>query len=377
MHLSHLSNGLFRNATLALALVFAATAAVIPVEAEAAPRSASQKKKQKKPQASPKKRGGGYQGGPKAWIYINAETGAVLAQSDATKEIEPASLTKEMTAIVVFDALRQKKLRLGDMLPLAAAAQAAGQGAVTLQGKTGLRPGALLSVDTLLAATAVASAADATVTLARGVCGDEDCFTDLMNKKVRQILNVKDGERSSTYFSNSHGMPGNRTTAQDLAKIHLYMIKTYPKESRYFAMTSYKINGRDYPGHNRLLVEYECKNRLHMLYKCLEASKTGFFRAAGFGIVGSASWNGYRIIGVQMGHASSAQRNQALVNGLDLHFKNLEQSGAPKSSSARWHLPSLGDNPPVEPEPDPEHLPEEQQSRAPALSPPRGSIAPS
>lgn len=376
MPVTGLSGAVFRNAALSLVLAFSGASAA-PADIPAATNDFTSASSQNFAHAkTPKRRGkaprapGPYQGGPKAWLYMNAETGDVLDQFNATREIEPASLAKEMTAIVVFDALRSNKLRAQQRLPLADAGAVERQGAVTLRRKTGIAVGTFLSVDSLLAATAVASAADATITLAKGVCGDEACFTELMNQKVREILAVQEGARSSTYFTNSHGMPGNRTTALDLAKIHRYMIKNYPNESKYFSQTSYTIQGRDYPGHNKLLIEYECKNRLHIPYKCMEVSKTGFFRAAGFGIVGSASWNGYRVIGVQMGHVSSAQRNAALANGLDLHFRQLEQSGAPKTPSARWHFPSLPSNPPVEPEPDP--TPDEEISRAPAVLPGRG-----
>lgn len=357
-----LSHRFLRHAALALTLVFTG-AAMMPVAAEAASRKTDVRKKGS-PKKAPRRNAPAYQGGPKASIYINAETGEILAESGATKSIEPASLTKEMTAIVVFDALKAKKLSLNDTLPLAAAPGPEADGAVTLRRKTGTTPGTPLSVHTLLAATAVASAADATVTLAKAVCGDEDCFTDLMNEKAREILGVRPGERSSTHYVNSHGMPGNRTTAQDIARIHRYMIETYPQESRYFSLTSYEINGRTYPGHNALLVDYKCKNALGLPYKCMEASKTGFFRKAGFGIVGSAAWNGYRVIGVEMGHPSAAGRNRKMQDGLDRSFQQLERSHAPKTASQPWHFPSMGKQPPIEPEPEPE-LPENSRLTVP------------
>ncbi|MBI2234013.1 MAG: D-alanyl-D-alanine carboxypeptidase [Micavibrio aeruginosavorus] len=334
-----LSHRFLRHAALALTLVFTGVA-MMPVDADAASNKKTDVRKKGSPKKAPsqkaqRKKAPAYEGGPKAWIYVNAETGEILAESGAAKSIEPASLTKEMTAIVVFEAIRAKKLSLNDTLPLAAAPGPEADGAVTLRRKTGTTPGTPLSIHTLLAATAVASAADATVTLAKAVCGNEDCFTDLMNKKVREILGVRPGERSSTHYVNSHGMPGNRTTAKDLAKIHQYMIETYPRESRYFSLTSYEINGRTYPGHNALLVDYKCRNSLGLPYKCMEASKTGFFRKAGFGIVGSAAWNGYR------------------------------GSHAPKTASQPWHFPSMGKEPPMEPEPEPE-LPENSRLNTPA-----------
>lgn len=356
-----LSHRFLRHTALALTLVFAGVA-MMPVDADAASNKKTDVRKKGSPKKAPpknkthRKQAPAYTGGPKASIYINAETGEVLAESGAAKSIEPASLTKEMTAIVVFDALKAKKLSLNDTLPLAAAPGPEADGAVTLRRKTGTTPGTPLSVHTLLAATAVASAADATVTLAKAVCGDEDCFTDLMNKKAREILGIRPGEHSSTHYVNSHGMPGNRTTAKDIAKIHQYMIETYPRESRYFSLTSYEIRGRTYPGHNALLVSYKCRNSLGLPYKCMEASKTGFFRKAGFGIVGSAAWNGYRVIGVEMGHASAAGRNRKMQDGLDRSFQQLEQSHAPKTASQPWHFPSIGKQPPMEPEPEPELL---------------------
>lgn len=374
MRFSSLSAGFFRSAALALTLVFATTAGFGPVDAEAAQRGRSHQKK------SPpkKKRAPLQQTDSRAFIYINAETGEVLAASAPDKQIEPASLAKEVTAMVVFDALRSGKLSLKQKLPLASAGAAERRGPVLLRTKAGLGIGTRLSVDTLLQATAVASAADATVTLAKGVCDDDGgCFTALMNSKVRQILQVPEGARSSTYFVNSHGMHGNRTTARDLAKIHQYMIKTYPRESRYFGMTSYKVNGRAYPGHNGVLVDYECLNTFGLPYKCLDASKTGFLQVSGYCIVGSAVWNGYHIIGVEMGHKTAAARNRILQEGLDRHFRTLEKNGAPKMTPKPWHFPSILPKPPVEVEPQLAPEPEEDESTVFLFPPPRPPETPS
>lgn len=341
---------------ISLAVLFAG-ASLVPDDAEAARKARPAKAKKAKPAP--------YGGGPRATIYMNAETGEILGQHDPDKTIEPASLTKEVTAMVVFDALRSGKLKPGTTLPLASVPALEGAGAVTLR-KSALRKkapipaGTPLTVDTLLSATAVLSAADATVTLARGICGNEQCFTDMMNDKVRDILKVPAGQKSSTVFANSHGMPGNRSTARDLAEIHRYMISTYPKEARYFAKTDFSVRGVTYSGHNALLVDYECRNSLNLAYRCLEASKTGFFRAAGFGIVGSAAWNGYRVIGVEMGYTSAGARNQKLREGLDSALKKLDASGAPKTATQPWHFPSIGPRPNVDPEPGPEEDSEEE-----------------
>ncbi len=347
MYLSGLSREFFRNAGMALVLVFAASAAMIPAEADAGQKKKPVAAQKASPKASPKKASGNgakKKQAPKilrAYLYMNAETGDVLEEFNARMPLEPASLTKEVTAMVVFDALRSGQLRLDQRLPLASAGAVERRAPVLLRNRAGLALGAQLSVDELLQATAVASAADATVTLAKGICGSEACFVSLMNRKVREILGVPPDGKSTTIFTNSHGMPGNRSTAFDLARIHRHMIREYPDESRYFGATSYSVNGQSRPGHNAPLAEYTCESSVGLSYKCLERSKTGFIGASGSCIVGDAIWNGYHVIGIEMGHGSAVSRNRVFQQGLDRNFRLLEAANAPKTAPRPSRFPPL------------------------------------
>jgi D-alanyl-D-alanine carboxypeptidase len=328
-----------------LCLILAGVAAGYPDMAEAKAKKPHAVKVRKKAPAKPARKT--YDGGPKAMVVLNANTGEILYQDRSHERRQPASMTKMVTAMVVFDALRAGKLKLTDKLPLAGTKGL--NGPVTLVKGTGGRvhPGSLLSVDTLLAATAVKSAADATNTLAEGVCGNVDCFVDLMNKKAAEIL----GGTKTTHFANPHGMPDpdQYSTAYDLAKIIQYMRNNYPEESRYFGMTSYEVNGKSYPGHNDLLVDYTCTNAVGLPYRCMMLSKTGWFLAAGSGGAYQAAGYGYEVTAVSLGNKSAAERDQKVRYYLDWAFKTLQASNAPKIKQ-HWHFPNFK-NVPVEKEP--------------------------
>jgi D-alanyl-D-alanine carboxypeptidase (penicillin-binding protein 5/6) len=311
---------------------------------------------------------------------INAETGEILECNPAPEgcfdKRAPASTTKLMTAMIVFDALRSGKLHLQDrhpLVPIGASADDGGQGAVALQRKTlkagkktifAVPVGTQLTVDTLLSAVAVSSAADATMTLSTAICGTSDCIVDLMNQKLAVIF--KDNPHGlHTNFANAHGMPNRDqyTAAYDQAVIGAYLGNNYYKEATtYFSQTSYEANGYNFPGHNRMLVNYTCTNSAFLPYKCMEFGKTGFFRTpepgglpAMFCITAVAARNGYRVSGSTLGYPSDAARNTEEARVLNSAFTQLERRHAPTLPKGRpmpLHFPSLTPDPTVEPEPD-------------------------
>lgn len=357
---------LLKPLAVGLCAAFALTA--IPAEARShghAKAAATAKKTAPKPANAPaaKPRGRDL----RSSAAINTETGEILecnpAPEGCFEKRAPASTTKLMTAMIVFDALRSGRLHLNDREALVDARRERSQGAVALQSK-GIPVGTELTVDTLLSAVSVSSAADATMTLSTAICGTSDCIVDLMNQKLAVIFK-NNPHGLHTNFANAHGMPDKDqyTTAYDQAVIGAYLANNYYNEATtYFSQTSYVAKGHNFPGHNRMLVNYTCTNSAFLPYKCMEFGKTGFFRTpepgglpAMFCITGVAARNGYRVSGSTLGYSSDAARNTEETRVLNSAFTQLEKRHAPTLPKGRpmpLHFPSLSPDPRVEPEPD-------------------------
>lgn len=333
-----------------LFLAFSLAAAPAPADAKTSSKK-EHAEKQKKTQKTSIKR-------IQTHIIMDAETGDVLECNNCYDKAPPASLTKVLTAIVGFDAIRSGKISLdGPATPLSEAKKVEANGALTLNRRYGIRPGTPLSLDAIFSAIAVTSAADASITLSKMVCGDANCIVDMMNEKLKVILKDDPSTLAKMSFTNPHGMPDKNqyVTAYGVAKIMQYMVHNYPEESEYFGKTGYKLNGRTIPGHNQLLVDYNRKS-LFNPYSCtMEAGKTGYFYKAGSNIVVSARCDGHRVIVVDIGEPSAKARNIKTAALMDKGFDILERSNAPRRLDTKPHLPAiLTPHPNVGPEPDAE-----------------------
>ena len=291
-------------------------------------------------------------------IVIDAETGKEIIPCDQCDTPRPpASMTKIVTAMVVFDAIRAGKFNYDTVLTLVASPDEDREAAVGLHRNYHFPVGAPLTVDSLISATAVTSAADATMTLSNAICGTDDCIAALMNKKLDSIL----PPGHITHYANAHGMPDPRqiTTAREQALILKYMVDNYPQEYRYFGQSGYNIGKKYMKGHNRLLVDYNTRSKFDP-YSCLmEGGKTGFFRAAGSNIVGSAVCDGHRVIAVKMGARSAGSRDSEIVGLFDRGFKALKGTPVTVPGSLKPHRPGiLRPTPDLEIEPDNENQPE-------------------
>lgn len=353
-----------KPATLGLCTAFALVAAP-SAEAKTRHRThAAQPAPQKKPAANP----------VGTSIVIDAATGKVIRLNgkDLCDECDtprpPASMTKLVTAMVAFDAIRSGKLRYDTMLPLAAAPEEDANAAVGLHRNYGFSVGTPLSVDTLLSATAVTSAADATITLSNAICGTDDCIATLMNRKLDTIFPAG----HTTNYVNAHGMPDPRqvTTAREQALILKYMVDHYPQEYHYFGQNGYVIGNRYMKGHNKLLADYNTRSKFDFHSCQMEGGKTGFFRAAGSNIVGSAVCDGHRVIAVKMGARSAAGRDSEMVALFDNGLNALKGTPVTAPGSLKPHRPGiLLPTPDLEPEPDNENQPPAQGLITPAPGP--------
>ncbi|MDB5491951.1 MAG: D-alanyl-D-alanine carboxypeptidase [Micavibrio sp.] len=373
-------SGFLRPVAAGLCTIFAFSA--MPAEAakkhQPVKHNAVAKKKQRQEQPTPQQRDGKIQ--LRSSVAIDGETGKIIGEvRNANGEIidagecnpkpagcfqrrSPASLTKLMTAMVEFDAIKAGEVKITDRHPLVDGEMIGRQGAVTLK-KKGIRPGTNLSLDDYTNAIAVTSAADATMTVSKALCGTTDCIVDLMNAKLKVIF--RDNVHGlHTNFANPHGMPDDEqyTTAYDQAVIVRYMAKNYHDlATKYFGKTEYHIGVRLFTGHNGVLAHYTCKNSLGLPYNCMEFGKTGYFKTpepgglpAMYCVAGSAAWNGYRVIAATLGYGSpgnSGPRDAEETRLFKKGFEELTKNRAPQTVPMPLHFPTLIP-PNVAPEPD-------------------------
>jgi serine-type D-Ala-D-Ala carboxypeptidase (penicillin-binding protein 5/6) len=234
----------------------------------------------------------------RAYILIDAANGVKLAGNKEDARIEPASLTKLMSAYLVFAALKEGKLKLDDELtPSDKAFKAEGSRMFLPQGKPA-------RVEDLIRGMIIQSGNDATLTLAEGVGGTEENFAAQMNKEAR-ILGL-----TATHFENASGLPATShvSSARDLAILSRALIVDFPDAyQKYYSQKEFTYNGITQPNRNRLL----------WLDPNVDGVKTGHTNSAGYCLVASARRGERRLISVVIGAASDQARtmeSQRLLN---------------------------------------------------------------
>ncbi|MEL7310541.1 MAG: D-alanyl-D-alanine carboxypeptidase family protein [Pseudomonadota bacterium] len=237
--------------------------------------------------------------GASSYILIDATTGYPVAASAPDLPVEPASLTKLMTAYVVFQALEAGQISLADKVTISDTAHAAGLAGSRMFAEIGSQ----VSVEDLLQGMIVQSGNDSSVALAEHVAGSEAVFAGLMNAYANEL-----GMRSSQ-FKNSHGLPaeGHVTTARDMATLARAIIAEFPDYYRWYGQREFTWNDITQPNRNGLLARDAS----------VDGMKTGYTEAAGYCLVASASREDMRLVSAVMGTASTRARetgSQALLN---------------------------------------------------------------
>lgn len=240
-----------------------------------------------------------------ASIVIDADTGMVLSQENADHSLHPASLTKIMTMVLLFDALESGKLTQRSRLVVSSHA------ASMPPSKVGLAPGKSISVYDALRTLSTKSANDVAVTVAENLGGSETQFARLMNLKARGI------GMTGTNFVNASGLHDYRqlSTARDMAKLAKYLIDNYPKYYSIFGISQYSYAGKSYHNHNKLM----------RTYSGMDGIKTGYVAASGFNLVASAKRGNTRLIGVVFGGKTASSRNAHMADLLDRGFVKISQ----------------------------------------------------
>ena len=234
----------------------------------------------------------------RSWMVGDLSSGQLLAAQKADERVEPASLTKIMTAYVVFQALRDKKLAPAQRVSVSERAWRAPGSRMFIEPR---RP---VTVEELIRGMVVQSGNDACIALAEAIAGDEEVFVQMMNREAAR-LGLK-----NTKYMNATGLPHPQhyTTAQDLYLLAAALIRDFPAEyAQYYSQKEFRYNNISQPNRNRLL----------WLDPSVDGVKTGHTEAAGYCLIASSSRNGRRLLSVLLGSTSEstrAQESQKLLN---------------------------------------------------------------
>ncbi|HEY1148348.1 MAG TPA: D-alanyl-D-alanine carboxypeptidase family protein [Pseudoduganella sp.] len=246
----------------------------------------------------------------KSWLLLDATSGQIIASQDPNARVEPASLTKIMTAYLTFQAVKDKKLSLDQKVNVSVKAWKVDASS----SKMFIDPAVPVSINDLLYGLMVQSGNDAAVALAEAVAGDEATFVTLMNREAQRM------GLTNTHFANAHGLPSpeNYTTAQDLSVLARHVIQDYPE--------FYKIDSVKEFTYNR--IKQQNRNRLLWLDPTVDGMKTGHTEAAGYCMVASAHRPAgnidRRLISVVMGTTSDSARTQESQKLLNWGFQNFD-----------------------------------------------------
>lgn len=240
----------------------------------------------------------------KSYYLADFATGRVLAAESADARVEPASLTKLMTAYVVFRALEDGRIELTDQVRVS-------ERAWRMSGtRMFIEVNSHVAVEDLLRGLLIQSGNDAAVALAEHVAGSVEAFAEQMNGAAQAL-----GMQNSA-FRNPHGLSarGHYSSAHDLAILAHAIIEDYPKFYSLYAEREYEYNG----------IKQRNRNALLWRDSSVDGMKTGHTSAAGYCLVTSAARDGMRLIAVVMGAESPRSRTDGAQKLLDYGFANFE-----------------------------------------------------
>ena len=245
-------------------------------------------------------------------IVIDHFSGTTLASKNADTKMSPASMTKIMTAIIVFDQLKNKKIKLKDQFTVSKKAWSA-----TKSGESTmfLVPGDKVSVEDLLRGLIIVSGVDASIVLAEGISGSEEQFALLMNSKAKEI------NMNSTNFTNSSGIyhKDNYSTVRDIALLSSYLINNYQDYYKYFKEKDFawvRTGGNP--------VKQENRNALLFMDEGVDGIKTGHLSDSKYSIAVTKKKDNKRIIAVISGLPTMASRTESAKLILNSAFNKID-----------------------------------------------------
>ncbi|MER9253479.1 D-alanyl-D-alanine carboxypeptidase [Mesorhizobium sp. M0598] len=244
-------------------------------------------------------------------FMIDAETGTVLFSKDADRLIPPASLAKLMTMEVVFDAIKSGRMTLDDTFVVSENAWRKG-GAPSGTSTMFAKLKSTIRLEDLIQGVTVQAANDGCIVIAEGMAGSEANFAAQMTERARQI-----GLQKST-FVNSTGLPadGQQTSVRELALLALHIWRNYPDLYRYYGQKDFTWNK----------ISQRNRNPLLAMDIGADGLAVGASERSGFGIVGSVSHNGTRVIAAMSGLANDRERSEEARKLLDWGVRSFEKT---------------------------------------------------
>ncbi len=241
----------------------------------------------------------------KAWILMDYETGAVLAEHNSQQQFEPASITKVMTSYIIAEALENGIIRNDDMVLISRKARQQPGSRMFVEENSNV------SVENLVKGLIIQSGNDAAVALAEHLSHSEEAFVMKMNEKAAEL------GLHNTHFENTSGLPHpeHLTTAYDLAVLSRALIKNYPEHYKIYAQRSFTWNNITQNNRNTLLWEDSS----------VDGIKTGHTNSAGYSLASSAVRNDFRVIAVVLGADSESYRQRVSRELLNYAFNNFDR----------------------------------------------------
>jgi D-alanyl-D-alanine carboxypeptidase (penicillin-binding protein 5/6) len=256
-----------------------------------------------------------------AYVLLDFASGTPIVAQNADERRDPASLTKLMTAYLVFAALKEGRIAAGQMVTVSPAAWHAEGSRMFIE------PRRAVSVDELMRGVIVQSGNDASIALAELVAGSEAAFVERMNAEAKRM------GLAGTHFANATGLPqaDHYSTARDMAVLAAAIIREFPEHYTLYSLKEYRYNSITQPNRNRLL----------WVDPHVDGMKTGHTEAAGWCLVASAKRGERRLVSVVLGAASDAARASESEKLLNYGFQafdtvQLYQSGKPVQSLRVW-----------------------------------------
>ena len=241
------------------------------------------------------------------YVLVDFHTGSVLGAKNADKPMPPSSMSKLMTAYMVFDALKTGRISLDDELTVSRGAWQMG-GAASGGSTMFLNPGTRVKVEDLLRGMIVQSGNDACIVLAEALAGSEEAFAEQMNAKAKEL------GMTNSHFMNSTGLPHDEhyMSPRDLATLARRIITDYPEYYSLYGETSFTYNNITQGNRNPLL---------YRVGSGADGLKTGHTAIAGYGLTASAIRNGRRLILVANGMDTMRDRVVETAKLMDWGFR--------------------------------------------------------
>jgi D-alanyl-D-alanine carboxypeptidase (penicillin-binding protein 5/6) len=239
----------------------------------------------------------------KSFVLMDYHSGQLLAGREADQRIQPASITKLMTAYILFSELKNGNLKLNDVVTISEKAWRTGGSRMFVN------VGSPVKIEDLLRGMIVQSGNDATIALAEAMAGSEETFVELMNQHAQKL-----GLRNS-HFTNSHGLDeeGHYSTAYDIGLLSRALIRDFPEYYKYYSEREFTYNSITQHNRNGLLGK-----------DGVDGVKTGHTETAGYCLVASAPRGDMRLIAVVTGTESMKAREQAAAALLTYGFRFFE-----------------------------------------------------